>query len=33
VAPFSAHRSQIYSDMTLEEFTKTLNVFSPERLQ
>ena len=33
VAPFGAHRSQIYSDMTLEEFTKALNVFSPERLQ
>lgn len=33
VAPFSAHRSQIYADMTLEEFTKTLNVFSPEHLQ
>ncbi len=33
VAPFGAHRSQIHADMTLEEFTRSLNVFSPELLR
>jgi len=30
VGPYRARRSQIYGDMTLEEFARTLTVFSPE---
>jgi len=33
VRPLVANRSQIYSEMTLEEFIKNLNVFQPESLK
>lgn len=33
VSPFTINRSQIYADMTLEQFAKNLNVFHPEDLR
>lgn len=33
VYPLRAHRSQIYSEMTLEEFARNLTVFSEERIR
>jgi peptidoglycan/xylan/chitin deacetylase (PgdA/CDA1 family) len=33
VRPLAAHRSQIYGDMTLEDFVKNLNVFQEETLR
>ena len=33
VRPLAAHRSQIYSEMTLDDFVKTLNVFQEENLR
>jgi peptidoglycan/xylan/chitin deacetylase (PgdA/CDA1 family) len=33
VRPLAAHRSQIYSEMTLDDFVKNLNVFQEENLR
>jgi peptidoglycan/xylan/chitin deacetylase (PgdA/CDA1 family) len=33
VAPLKVHRSQIYGEMSLEEFARNLNVFHEERLK
>jgi peptidoglycan/xylan/chitin deacetylase (PgdA/CDA1 family) len=33
VSPLRGHRSQIYSEMTLEDFVKNLNVFAAEELK
>jgi peptidoglycan/xylan/chitin deacetylase (PgdA/CDA1 family) len=33
VRPLAAHRSQIYSEMTLDDFAKNLNVFQEENLR
>jgi peptidoglycan/xylan/chitin deacetylase (PgdA/CDA1 family) len=33
VPPLRAHRSQVYGEMTLEEFARTLSVFQRERLR
>jgi peptidoglycan/xylan/chitin deacetylase (PgdA/CDA1 family) len=33
VSPLSVNRSQIYSEMTLEQFAKNLNLFHPENLR
>ena len=33
VDPLRAHRSQIYTEMTLEEFAKTLTIFNPEPIK
>lgn len=33
VRPLAAHRSQIYSEMTLEDFVRNLNVFQEENLR
>src|SRR6476659_7286159 len=33
VRPLAAHRSQIYSEMTLDDFVKNLNVFKEENLR
>jgi peptidoglycan/xylan/chitin deacetylase (PgdA/CDA1 family) len=33
VAPLTIHRSQIYSEMTLEDFAKNLNVFNQEPIK
>jgi hypothetical protein len=32
VFPLRGHRSQIYSEMTLDDFMKNINVFAPEEL-
>jgi len=31
--PLAAHRSQIYSEMTLDDFVKNLNVYQEENLR
>ena len=33
VSPLTIHRSQIYADMTLEDFAKNLTVFQEEDLR
>ena len=33
VAPFRINRSQIYGEMTLDEFARNLNVFHAEELK
>jgi peptidoglycan/xylan/chitin deacetylase (PgdA/CDA1 family) len=33
VRPFAVHRNQIYSDMTLEDFAKNLNLFNGEAIR
>ena len=33
VSPLRGHRSQIYSEMTLEDFVKNLDVFAAEELK
>jgi hypothetical protein len=33
VRPLAGNRSQIYSEMTLDDFVKNLNVFQEERLK
>jgi hypothetical protein len=33
VAPLKIHRSQIYSEMSLEDYARNLNVFHEERLK
>ena len=33
VRPLAGHRSQIYSEMTLDDFVKNLNVFQEENLR
>ena len=33
VRPLTGHRSQIYSEMTLDDFVRNLNVFQEENLR